>query len=108
MKENLKIGAIISYLGSLIFIGMGLHKMFVYENPEIYVSESKNSYVGGDAYNYIINANYATAYFTLAVFCAVIGMTFIISNLMLKDKINITKIKDNTIEENTIEENLSV
>lgn len=80
------IGSIISYILSLIFIGLGFYKILVYENPDSYLLDSKNAYVGGDSYNYIINANYATGYFTLAVFCAVIGMTFIISHLLLKNK----------------------
>ena len=37
-----------------------------------------NAYVGGDAYNYIINGNYATAYFVLAVGLALICMGFLI------------------------------
>lgn len=40
--------------------------MFVFENGEYLWSEPVNAYVGGDAYNYIINANYAIGYFVLA------------------------------------------
>ena len=32
-----------------------------------------NAYVGGDAYNYIINGNYATACFVLATMFVIIG-----------------------------------
>lgn len=73
----MKLGAIISYICSIIFIGIGFSKLFVYENPDY--GDSVNAYVGGDAYNYIINGNYATAYFTLAILCSMIGSTFIIS-----------------------------
>lgn len=72
------LGAAISYIIAAIFVGVGFHKLFIYENSEIFVYEHKNSYVGGDAYNYIINANYATAYFTLAILFALIGATFLI------------------------------
>lgn len=99
-------GAIISYICSAIFIGLGFHKMFVYENPEYsFMGDPVNVYVGGDAYNYIINANYATAYFALAIFCAVVGMTFIVWSLIVSnnkdDKINRdTKSPSDTVKTN--------
>lgn len=43
-----------------------------------------NAYVGGDAYDYIINANQATAYFVLAVFFALISSTFYLSQNLMK------------------------
>jgi len=100
MKNNLKVGAIFSYILSFIFIIMGFYKMFVYENPESILLDPKNVYVGGDAYNFIINANYATAYFTLAIFCAVIGISFIIYGFLTEKK--------ETTEEITIHENNAV
>ena len=78
----------ISYFLSVIFIGLGFHKMFAYNNPDGRIGEAVNAYVGGDAYNYIINANYATAYFALAVFCAVIGMTAVLGYLAIKSGAN--------------------
>ncbi len=71
---------VICYLICAVFFGMGFYKMFAYNNPETvrYSDQPVNAYVGGDAYNYIINANYATAYFVLAIFCAVIGLTFVL------------------------------
>ena len=36
-----------------------------YYNSENYPSLNVNAYVGGDAYNYIINGTYATAFFVL-------------------------------------------
>ena len=71
MERN-KIGNIWRTIGiifaitSLVPLGLGFHKLFVYKNSEYYPSLNVNTYVGGDAYNYIINANYATAYFVLA------------------------------------------
>ena len=42
-----------------IFLIIGFYKMLIYD-------DYTNAYVGGDAYNYIINGTYATAYFVLA------------------------------------------
>jgi len=80
----------LSYLVSLIFVGMGFYKMFAYNNPETarYSDPPVNAYVGGDAYNYIINANYATAFFAVAVFFAVIGMSFLLFNLFYTHEIS--------------------
>jgi hypothetical protein len=57
--------SIIMYLGSAASLFMGLYKMFAYKNPESTYAERTNAYVGGDSYNYIINAGYATGYFVL-------------------------------------------
>ena len=52
--------------------------MFVYESSELYFEDSVNSYVGGDAYNFIINASYATGYFVLALLFVVLGCTLLL------------------------------
>lgn len=83
MVNYFKVGAGVSYVLCIIMISFGVHKMFVYENPESTFRESKNAYVGGDAYNYIINANYASAYFVLACFFAIIGATLVISAILI-------------------------
>lgn len=70
--------SIFSYLLSVVFIGIGFYKMLAYNNGENYPYEIINAYVGGDAYNYIINANYAVAYFVLALMCILFGSTFAI------------------------------
>ncbi len=58
---------------SLICICIGLDKLFRYKNGDVYPYELQNAYVGGDAYNYIINGNYATACFVLATMFVIIG-----------------------------------
>jgi len=78
MNENFKMGAIFSYILSLIFIIIGFYKMFAYYKPESFLEKPVNCYVGGDSYNFIINANYSTAFFTLALFCGLIGSTLLI------------------------------
>ena len=55
-KKVWKYLSIISYIGSLITCIKGLDKMYNYVNSEYSWIESHNAYVGGDAYNYIINA----------------------------------------------------
>ena len=47
--------------GSFTFY-KGIDKLVSYYNGDYW---QKNAYVGGDAYNYIINGNYATAFFVL-------------------------------------------
>jgi len=83
------ITAIIFYVLSLIFTGAGFDKLNVYINSTH--DESKNAYVGGDAYNYIINANYASAYFILSVGLALIATIFLCSKLVLKHQEKQTK-----------------
>lgn len=59
---------------ALVLTGIGFDKLLRYDNGDRYPYELHNAYVGGDAYNYIINGNYATAYFTLAMLCVIIGI----------------------------------
>ncbi|QSS99755.1 hypothetical protein IMZ31_17080 [Pontibacillus sp. ALD_SL1] len=61
--------AVILLLFSLVFLFFGFNKLTQYSNPESeYADEEEfvNVYVGGDAYNYIINGTQATAYFILS------------------------------------------
>ena len=67
----------ISFVISAIVLGLGLDKMFNYDSGEYYPFEYHNAYVGGDAYNYIINGNYATGFFVLATMFALMGIGFI-------------------------------
>ena len=80
--------SILGFIGVIVSVSMGFYKMFVYENEEdsYFSSESVNAYVGGDAYNYIINASYATGYFVLALVCMVFACTMLILNNINKHK----------------------
>lgn len=87
MKVFLKTGGAISYSISIICIGLGFDKILNYVGPDIGERYSGvNAYVGGDAYNYIINSNYATGFFTLAVFFALLGTTLIIVSYLPKQE----------------------
>ena len=79
-KRGIPIVSIISFVFSGLFIIVGFHKMLVYSNPDSYLGTPKNVYVGGDAYNYIINSNYSTAFFVLAGVCVIFGGIFIVKN----------------------------
>ena len=57
---------------------MGFDKIYSYDNGELYPYTYHNAYVGGDAYNYIINGNYATAFFVLTLTFAMLGIGFCI------------------------------
>ena len=77
-SDSFKIKAWISYAVALLCTGVGFYKMYYYNNPEYSFMDSVNAYVGGDAYNYIINSNYAAAWFTLAVAMVVLGSALLI------------------------------
>lgn len=59
--------AILFLVLSAISFFKGYDKLTNYENYENYPSLNVNAYVGGDAYNYIINGNYATGFFVLSM-----------------------------------------
>ena len=78
-KSNVwKVLSGISFFVSLIFLYMSFDKIYSYDNGELYPYTYHNAYVGGDAYNYIINGNYATAFFVLTLTFAMLGIGFCI------------------------------
>lgn len=67
--------SVVCIILGLVFLGVGFNKITAYRSPDY--GAGINAYVGGDAYNYIINGTYFTGY-------AVIGMgCFIISAITL-------------------------
>jgi hypothetical protein len=67
LSKSFKLISIIASIVSFWFFRMGWYKMTVYRNSESSFVDNKNAYVGGDAYNYIINGTYSTSYFVLAI-----------------------------------------
>ncbi|HEY9060936.1 MAG TPA: hypothetical protein VIO64_10620 [Pseudobacteroides sp.] len=70
-------------LGCIMFVICAVLIYFGYDKIEHYSNStfadySTNAYVGGDAYNYIINSNYATGFFILATLFGIMGMGFLI------------------------------
>ena len=66
-----------------MFINVGFDKKNNYYSSEDYSNLNVNAYVGGDAYNYIINSNYFTGYLVLGstmllmgTICCVSGIAF--------------------------------
>lgn len=70
MKNNWKTWGIVMIVLSVIPLFMGFYKMFAYSESYPPV----NAYVGGDAYNFIINSNYATGFFVLTVGLLIAGL----------------------------------
>lgn len=76
--------SIILLIGSIVSIGMGFDKYLNYYNSEYVTSLNKNAYVGGDAYNYIINAGYFTAFVTLGGCLLITSSIFSTTAIKLK------------------------
>ncbi len=73
MKKFLIVMSLGLYITMSVFLYKGYDKITNYKNSNY---KQENAYVGGDAYNYIINANYASGYFILAVGAGIIGTMF--------------------------------
>jgi len=95
--------ATISYILSGIFLIVGFNKMFVYVYHDLDFMR-KNAYVGGDAYNYIINSNYATAWFVLAIGLAILGTLFLIKESIENNLIKTDEKQDEQKSEEEQEE----
>ena len=72
-KSIMNLIATIIIITGIVFLYIGFDKKNNYYNSDMSFSISENAYVGGDAYNYIINANYFTGYMILAGTCFVCG-----------------------------------
>lgn len=71
--------SVVSLVCAAFTLFKGIHKMTAYDNGDYYPYDIVNAYVGGDAYNYIINGTYATAFFVLTTMfvLAAIGLMVI-------------------------------
>lgn len=108
----------VGIIGFFISLGMGFYKLFAYENSNdeySFSDESVNAYVGGDAYNFIINGTYTTAYFVLAGICLMFAVGMLILDKLHRlipvneetssDHINESyNLVDTNIEESTIKQ----
>lgn len=86
-KETIKACSILCLIIGIIFIGVAFEKKINYSNGESYPYETANAYVGGDAYNYIINANYFTGYMVLGCTLEIIA-TMLMGMAIYLDKQN--------------------
>lgn len=76
----------ICFVISLSMFSKGHDKITNYYNSEDFPSLNENAYVGGDAYNYIINGNYATGYYVLGTGFMLAGTMCGCTSLILKNK----------------------
>jgi len=77
--------AVLFVIGSIL-IYQGFDKKLNYYNSDSYPSLNKNVYVGGDAYNYIINSNYFTGYSVLGCSAFICATLLICIGLYLRFK----------------------
>ncbi len=103
INRGIKNIAILSYIISAVFIGLGFHKLYVYKHSETFIDNNINSYVGGDAYNYIINTGYATSFFVVATLFVIIGSTMVV---LIKLNDIFYDDEDNIVEEDIEDEAL--
>lgn len=102
MKKNVtifKVFAVLFFIVAVVMAYKGYDKIANYENSDSYYSDNHNAYVGGDAYNYIINGNYATGYFVLCVGfmlagISCVGISSIVSVIAEKEVVQCTGNKE--------------
>lgn len=96
----LKIVGIIALLITVISLGAGLYKLYVYESPyskeemidqgyeEIFNEEKAvNAYNLYDVQNLSVNAGMATAYFTLAILFSILGIgAFVMAEILKRNE----------------------
>ncbi|EPC8411108.1 hypothetical protein ACR3AM_005516 [Bacillus thuringiensis] len=78
------IWGIIFYIHSAVLLFLGFDRLGGYQNSETYTDTNKYAYVGGDAYNYIINTNVLTGYLVLSASFFVAGTMLIATGSILK------------------------
>ena len=71
-------GAIVSAILAFVTLCMGFNKLWRYDSGDEYGFDAVNAYVGGDAYNYIINGTHAIAYFVLTTMFVLLAIGLLI------------------------------
>lgn len=70
------------YINTIAMIMMGINRITKYESGGDF-SKGVHAYVGGDAYNYIINANMQTGLFVLGAASFIVASMFICTAIVL-------------------------
>ncbi|MDA1806974.1 hypothetical protein [Bacillus cereus group sp. BY32LC] len=78
------IWGIIFYIHSAVLLYLGIDRVEGYYNNEYSSELSKHVYVGGDAYNYIINSNILTGFFVLSASFFIAGTMLIVTGSILR------------------------
>lgn len=86
LKIVLIIAAVILIVQGVSFVKQAFDYKDNYYQSENFPSLNKHVYVGGDAYNYIINANYFTGYIVLGGSLFICGAVLISTTLLLNGK----------------------
>lgn len=76
--------AVTSFCCGVFTLYKGFDKMLNYDSGDYYPYKYVNAYVGGDAYNYIINGTYATAYFVLTAMFVLASIGLVIVHYLAK------------------------
>ena len=104
--RRLKVLCVICSIIGIVMVGMGFYKYLVYANSKY--GSNVNAYVGGDAYNYIINGTYFIAYAVLGmgffVIATISGVASMFMSVKDNKKVSVVKEKMSTIQD--IEANL--
>lgn len=69
-----KLGIVFMVLALAAFVGCALFAVESFDKVSNYTNGGVNSYVNGDAYNYIINSGYFTAYAVYSVGLGLAGI----------------------------------
>lgn len=80
--------AIVLLIVGLISIGIAFDKKNNYVNSEYSFVDKVNVYVGGDAYNYIINSNYFTGYIVLGTASCLASIILFSTSALITSKNN--------------------
>ena len=83
MKKALRVFSIILLCIGFIFMIVAFYKKDVYEYSEYSFIKDKNAYVGGDAYNFIINGTYFTGYMVLAGSLYIMGIICLVGSSII-------------------------
>lgn len=79
--------AIVCFIVCGLFAEQAIDKYTNYRNSESFTSTNVNAYVGGDAYNYIINGTHFTAFTVAASASAILGMIALVGGLLIWVKV---------------------
>ncbi len=76
--------AFVFLIGGLVFASTAANKYTQYSKGNTsYYSRSENAYVGGDAYNYIINGTYFTAFAVASGACVISSILSMVGGAIL-------------------------
>ncbi|PHA58711.1 hypothetical protein COF07_10215 [Bacillus wiedmannii] len=84
-QKEWRIWGIIFYIHSAVLLFLGFDRLGGYQNSKKSNTDlNKYAYVGGDAYNYIINTNVLTGFFVLSASFFVAGTMLIATGSILR------------------------